>query len=79
MFGKNKTMKSVISSFTAEAKAIAATQQEVAANKQAEILKAQKELDVAVAEIKAADAFIENMTALCCPAVKPAAVAVEVK
>lgn len=67
MFSKKKDMNGVIASFTAEAKAIAAAQQQIAANKQVEILEAQKALDAAVAEIKVADAFIANVEALAKP------------
>ena len=67
MFSKKKDMNGVIASFTAEAKAIAAAQQEIAATKQLEILEAQKALDAAVAEIKVADAFIANVEAMAKP------------
>lgn len=68
MFSKKKDMKSVIAGFTSEAKAIAATQQEVAIAKRAEIAAAQADLDAAIAEIKIADAFIANVEAMAQPA-----------
>ncbi|MGL4352771.1 MAG: hypothetical protein ACRCTP_02300 [Aeromonas popoffii] len=68
MFGKSKDMKGVIASFTSEAKAIAAAQQDLANKKRSEIAAAQVELDAAVAEIKVADAFIANVEALATPA-----------
>lgn len=71
MFGKKHTsMKSLIGSFTSEAKAIAAAQQDIANKKRAEIAAAQVELDAAVEEVQKADAFIANMTAMCCPVAK---------
>lgn len=80
MFGKNKTMKGVVASYTADAKAVAAANQKIAAEKRAEIAAAQVELDAAVAEIQCADAFIAGIAAMACPAgAKPEAVAVEVK
>lgn len=81
MFGKNKTMKGVIASFTSEARAIAKEQKAIAEAKLKEIEAAQAQMDAAIEEAATAELFIENMTALCCPAVKvesqPAAVAVE--
>ena len=69
MFGKNKTMKGVISSFTSEARAIAKAQKEIAEAKLKEIEAAQVVMDEAIEEAATAELFIENLTALCCPAV----------
>ena len=83
MFGNNKTMKGVIASFTSEARAIAKAQKDIAEAKLKEIEAAQAQMDAAIEEAATAEAFIENISALCCPAVKvdsqPATVAVEVK
>lgn len=84
MFGKNKTMKGLISSFTSEARAITAAQKKIAEEKLKEIEAAQSVFDAAIEEAASAEAFIENMSAMCCPAVKVTecpveAVATEVK
>lgn len=86
MFGKKHTsMKSLIGSFTSEAKAIADAQKKIAEEKLAEIEAAKVVYDAAIDEAASAEMFIENMTAMCCPAVKaeccaePVALAKEVK
>lgn len=83
MFGKNKTMKGVIASFTSEARAIAKAQKDIIEAKLKEIEAAQSQMDAAIEEAATAEAFIKNISALCCPAVKGEcpveAVATEVK
>lgn len=70
MFSKNKTMKSVINSFVSEARAIANSQKGIVEAKLKEIETAQVEMDAANEEKAAAEAFIENITAMCSPAGK---------
>lgn len=71
MFGKKATsMKALISSFTSEARAIASAQKKIAEDKLKEIEAAKAVYDAAIDEAASAEMFIENMTAMCCPAVK---------
>lgn len=67
MFAKTKTMKGVISSFTAEAKAILATQTEIAVARQKDIDQAVVLKDQALQEAAIAEAFIANVEAMAQP------------
>lgn len=67
MFAKNKTMKGVIASFTAEAKAILTAQTETAVARQKDIDQATTLKEQALNEAAIAEAFITNMEALAQP------------
>ncbi|MGL5371991.1 MAG: hypothetical protein ACRDC4_05090 [Plesiomonas sp.] len=68
MFGKKKDMAGVVEGFTKEAQVILDAQKKLAEDKQAEINAAQAEMDAALNEAAAAEAFINNIAALAKPA-----------